>query len=42
MADLKPAFKYVIVPKGEPYWLAEELKVVSLSDFLQQELSFIF
>ncbi|MBN8681932.1 MAG: ATP-binding protein [Chitinophagales bacterium] len=39
--DLKPDFQYVIVPQASPYQLRERLKVVSLSDFLNNELKTI-
>jgi predicted AAA+ superfamily ATPase len=41
MEDLKPKHQYVIVPKGTPYFLRDQLKVVSLSDFLNTELALI-
>jgi uncharacterized protein len=41
MEDLKPHFQYVIIPSGTPYFLNEQLKVCSLSDFLNHELATI-
>jgi hypothetical protein len=41
MADLKPDYQYVIVPSGTPYFLNEQLKVSSLSHFLNSELAII-
>ncbi|MBL7809035.1 MAG: hypothetical protein JNN28_14545 [Saprospiraceae bacterium] len=37
--DLKPDAQYVIVPKGEAWHYNNELKVVGLLEFLEQELS---
>jgi uncharacterized protein len=37
--DLKPANQYVVIPSGEPFYLKEQLKVCSLADFLENELS---
>ena len=39
IADLKPHYQYVIIPSGTPYFLNEQLKVCSLSDFLNIELA---
>jgi uncharacterized protein len=39
--DLKPQHQYVIVPAGTPFWLNDQLKVVSLNDFLAIELTVI-
>lgn len=36
--DIKPHFQYVVIPSGTPYFLHEQLKVCSLSDFLNVEL----
>jgi uncharacterized protein len=41
LEDLKPHFQYVIVPTGTPYFLNEQLKICSLSDFLTHELALI-
>lgn len=41
MEDLKPHFQYVIIPSGTSYFLNEQLKVCSISDFLNNELDFI-
>lgn len=36
--DLKPDFKYVIVPQGETFYKPGELKVCALQDFLENEM----
>ena len=41
IADLKPHYQYVIIPSGTPYFLNEQLKVCSLSDFLNVELALV-
>ena len=41
IADLKPHYQYVIIPSGTPYFLNEQLKVCSLSDFLNIELALV-
>jgi predicted AAA+ superfamily ATPase len=41
MDDLKPHYQYVIVPSGTPYFLNEQLKVCSLSHFLNHELTVV-
>jgi uncharacterized protein len=41
MEDLKPHYQYVIVPSGTPYFLNEQLKVCSLSYFLNNELAVV-
>ena len=38
MEDLKPAYQYIIVPSGSPYFFNDRLKVCSLQDFLDHEL----
>ncbi len=38
MEDLKPAYKYVIVPAGDPYPKAGGIRVIRLHDFLSTEL----
>ncbi len=39
MDDLKPTRQFVIVPSGSTYFFNEHLKVCSLQDFLEYELS---
>jgi predicted AAA+ superfamily ATPase len=39
MEDLKPAHQYIIVPSGSPYFFNDRLKVCSLQDFLDHELT---
>ena len=41
IVDLKPHYQYVIIPTGTPYFLNEQLKVFSLSDFLNVELALV-
>ena len=41
IADLTPHHQYVIIPSGTPYFLNEQLKVCSLSDFLNAELALV-
>ena len=41
VADLTPQYQYVIIPSGSSYFLNEQLKVCSLADFLNIELSTI-
>jgi uncharacterized protein len=38
LADLKPDFKYVIIPEGEGYRKADGIQVVNLLTFLQVEV----
>ncbi|MFN0174334.1 MAG: ATP-binding protein [Saprospiraceae bacterium] len=39
MEDLKPDAQYIIVPKGDAWHYNDDLKVVGLLEFLEQELS---
>ncbi len=39
VSDLKPHYQYVIIPSGTTYFLNEEIKVCSLSNFLNFELT---
>lgn len=38
LEDLKPDFRYVIIPEGEGYRKADDIQVMNLLDFLLQEL----
>lgn len=39
LADLKPDFKYVVIPEGEGYRKADGIQVMNLLDFLKVELA---
>jgi hypothetical protein len=39
MEDLKPDAQYIIVPKGDAWHYNDDLKVIGLLEFLEQELS---